>query len=586
MATNLRFLRGTYANLLNQPKVDGSIYITTDEPGLYVDYGNDRLRIGDYRIFKNLTELQNHYTTTKPSTTCLYYLSDDNILACYDGTSFKQINSQKTLFDLLKSFSATVGTKDGKVQVVHSIGDGTTDTKSSQFFVTSNNTNALTVDVSGTDTVALKVKNTDTVAKVNTANNKVTLTSTISGTDVNGAAVNTPTTSSVEFVGSGVDVATTTTGENAKITITNNDSLSSQVQKVSNNAKFITTLARNGDTNNTSSVSFTPIITYGNETKSAAVVDVDATDKTKVTFDLDVYTKSQIDLLINKKLTAVDAMRFKGKISAQSDLPALADNPRNGDTYIVSTSSSGVSLVVSLDGGTTTQTVTAQSGDLLIALGDENQGTASGEGYITANLRWIYVPSADDSMSLTMSAVGSDGVRLQSQQGAAEASTVFQLLSDDILTIAWDGGATKKAATFSHNKQFTDSTALTTAQDGTKVEVEQAKDSTITHLVTGLTFDAWGHVTGYTWRDVEVHNTRVTGVAHALKSGTVISAYNKGTTDASTTVITTLSTNDPDNPTLSAQFTLVADKDSAVAIKSANTSGNPTVTIGMVWVDF
>lgn len=595
MAANLRFLRGTYANLTQQPKVDGNIYITTDEPGLYVDYGTTRLRIGDYRIFPSLDALTAHYRDAgvSPSTTCLYYLTNDNILACYDGTNFKQINSQKSLMDLIHSFSATVTTANNKVTVAHTISaDATnTNTKSSAFTIESGNKDALKVSGSN-GAITITAKDTDTVAKISTsADNKVTLTSTLSGKDANGADI-TPvkTTSSVEFVGTGITVSSTE-GETGKITITNKDTLSAQVQKSGNNAKFITSLRRNDDSNNTSSVSFTPIITYGNTDKSAAVVAVDTTDKTKVTFDLDVYTKSQIDTLINKKLTAVNAMRFVDKVSAEEELPKLADKVRIGDTYIVSAGNTGAAFTVSLDGGTSTQVITAQSGDLLIATGKENEGTASAEGYITSDLVWIYVPSADDTMTLTMSAVGSDGVRLQSQQGAGLADTVFQLLSDDILSIAWDGADNKKSATFSHVKKFADSSALTAAQTGsedTSAE-DQELDGTVQHLVTGLTFDAWGHVTGYTWRDVTINNFRITEIQNSIQAGTVISEYVKGKddeADASTSIVTTLSTNDTTNPTMSSKFTIKADKNSAIAIKSDNTAKNPSVTIGMVWVDF
>ena len=592
MAANLRFLRGTYANLLNQPKVDGNIYITTDEPGLYVDYGTNRLRIGDYRIFPSLDALKAHYRDAgvSPSTTCLYYLTNDNILACYDGTNFKQINSQKSLMDLIHSFSATVTTANDKVTVAHTISaDATnTNTKSSAFTIESGNKNALKVSGSN-GAITVTAKDTSTVAKINTsADNKVTLTSTLSGKDANGADI-TPvkTTSSVEFVGTGITVSSTE-GETGKITITNNDKLSAQAQMSGNNAKLITTLRRNDDSNNTSSVSFTPIITYGNSAKSAATVAIDATDKTKVTFDLDVYSKTQIDTLINKKLTAVNAMRFVNKVSSEDDLPELADKVRVGDTYIVSAGNAGASFTVSLDGSTTTQVITAQSGDLLIAAGKENEGTATSEGYITENLVWVYVPSADDTMTLTMSAVGSDGVLLQSQQGAAEASTVFQLLSDDILSIAWDGASNKKSATFSHVKKFADSSALTTAQTGSEdtSAADQTLDGTVQHLVTGLTFDAWGHVTGYTWRDVTINNFRITEIQNSIQAGTVISDYAKGDADASTSIVTTLSTNDTTNPTMSSKFTIKADKNSAIAIKSDNTAKNPSVTIGMVWVDF
>lgn len=85
----LKFNKGLLANLPSA-KTEGYAYITTDERALYVDIdSNTRLRIGDFQEFATLEELQGN---TNPSTTALYYVTDLNVLAKWNGSGYVQIN--------------------------------------------------------------------------------------------------------------------------------------------------------------------------------------------------------------------------------------------------------------------------------------------------------------------------------------------------------------------------------------------------------------------------------------------------------------------------------------------------------------
>lgn len=78
--------------------VEGTFYVTTDERAIYLDVTNDkRIRLGDFQEFANLAALE---ANEKPSTTALYYITDGNILAKWDGVKYVQINVQKTLAEL------------------------------------------------------------------------------------------------------------------------------------------------------------------------------------------------------------------------------------------------------------------------------------------------------------------------------------------------------------------------------------------------------------------------------------------------------------------------------------------------------
>lgn len=88
MAT-VAFKKGLLANLPGK-YTEGTFYVTTDERALYLDIDSStRVRIGDFQEFATLKALQ---ANTNPSTTALYYITDLNVLAKWNGTSYVQIN--------------------------------------------------------------------------------------------------------------------------------------------------------------------------------------------------------------------------------------------------------------------------------------------------------------------------------------------------------------------------------------------------------------------------------------------------------------------------------------------------------------
>lgn len=83
------FKKGLLANLPSTYS-EGTFYVTTDERGLYLDVSDSaRVRFGDFQEFATLQALQ---ANTNPSTTALYYITELNVLAKYNGTGYTQIN--------------------------------------------------------------------------------------------------------------------------------------------------------------------------------------------------------------------------------------------------------------------------------------------------------------------------------------------------------------------------------------------------------------------------------------------------------------------------------------------------------------
>lgn len=68
----------------------GTFYVTTDERAIYLDVTDStRIRLGDFQEFASVAALE---ANTNPSESALYYVTDINCLAKWDGTKYVQIN--------------------------------------------------------------------------------------------------------------------------------------------------------------------------------------------------------------------------------------------------------------------------------------------------------------------------------------------------------------------------------------------------------------------------------------------------------------------------------------------------------------
>ena len=107
----LKFLKGNYASLSTASITEGQVLICSDTGEMFVDVAADkRVKIGDFVVVANLAALEALDASTVP-TSRLYYVEDGNILARSNGTSWIQINKQKTLAELGGVAKSTYDTK-------------------------------------------------------------------------------------------------------------------------------------------------------------------------------------------------------------------------------------------------------------------------------------------------------------------------------------------------------------------------------------------------------------------------------------------------------------------------------------------
>lgn len=85
----VNFKKGLRANLPATYNA-GTFYVTTDERAIYLDVSDSaRIRIGDFQEFASIDALT---ANPNPSTTALYYVTDINCLAKWNGSEYIQIN--------------------------------------------------------------------------------------------------------------------------------------------------------------------------------------------------------------------------------------------------------------------------------------------------------------------------------------------------------------------------------------------------------------------------------------------------------------------------------------------------------------
>ncbi len=86
---NVNFRKGL-RSALPATYAEGTFYVTTDERAIYLDVSDSaRIRLGDFQEFATIDALT---ANTNPSTTALYYVTDINCLAKWNGSEYVQIN--------------------------------------------------------------------------------------------------------------------------------------------------------------------------------------------------------------------------------------------------------------------------------------------------------------------------------------------------------------------------------------------------------------------------------------------------------------------------------------------------------------
>lgn len=538
----VKFKLGTQASL-NTLKASqkgwevGTFYLTSDSSRLYIGQADELALLNkSVEIYTNLAALKAKTTTSTEGD--IAYCVTENVLAYYNGTTWNQINpDDDTILTAL-------------TQVVSSVTDGVK--------ITTGGTNSdAGKSVTAADVTITGAKG----AKVAMANNKaLTITGDTYTLNVQEHA---DATNDIDLVlDSALQDASTVHikgGDNVTITkVTDSNSIQIAAKDTKLNDISLG-LGANGELQVGASDTGTTNVLK--KQKLGYFVDGSyygiGSDTKQV--DLPVYSKDQVDALINK----LDGMTYRGTIGTSGTTFTMdasfnvlkggtATDIHIGDMFLV-------------QGGNLTYATgqTAGTGDLLIATAKDKKSETNGVLAI-GDVEWTYVPSGDDAQIDTtyiFKAEGAtDSMTVTSSNGGGVVGKIAFTEGNGIVIDSTDNGGkapNQLSVTIKHDTYDT-----TPTTDGKSLTNGGTFD-----VIDSVTYDN-GHITGINTKTIQTLE---------YKPGP-----DSATRDDATNTVTVAHT-------LQAGTSLVSDKNAKMVLKSDTlklTASGSTVTADLVWGSF
>ena len=489
------FKMGLSKDLPKTGLVQGAFYLTTDTDKLYICNDGNTLSLLN-QVVHNYPNIAALPSVTDAAVGEFYYCVDENVLATKKtaaDTSWTQINadtdtrvSEVTATTAVNSGIATV-TTTVKSTTKTGADDGT---KVGAFKIKRAGDNTITREADGT--IVITGKNDNATYTLGTAEGgKIALRG--SGTGATNTEITVKGAGDIAITSDAAGNLTVdgTTLKEAISTATQNVTITSVKNEFAADGKFTTEVATAAGSKKAPAV--TPIIKLGTNAAEYKFESGTAT--------LPVYTKTEVDTKIDTYFKAADAMVYKGTVSTAADLPT--DSVQCGWTYKVAAA------------GTYAGTK-CKVGDLIIAKADATPPT---------NATWDVVPSGDEQV--ITGEVANTGITISDGAGVLTGIT---LANGDCTTVA--GTVSGKVTTIKVNhNQVTGTLAA-----GSTVDVTQtAKGAADFSAITGITRDAYGHVTGTTVKKLHVVDTDTHNDVTSVK---VATTHTSSGATLSTTVFT------------------------------------------------
>lgn len=455
---NVLFKKGLLAGLKDAPIKEGTIYVTTDERAMYLDVdASTRIRLGDFIEVDNIASLP----SAGANVSALYYAKAENVLAKWSGSAWVQINPDNW-FEL-KSFTQTLtsNTTDGTttVQVVSKIEQVNEADKSGGRHGAEYNSilkfqdgGSVTISTEGTDTI--KISATDQSVSDVAHHYKPTGDGTLVSAETDSETGNT-------FI---TGVKTDAAGHVVKVT-----KKAAVIDKVSNAQLTSTDEAAIASEGEKSAVKLNFSIDHGTPNAAAANIRFSGAGATTVTHSADNDTiqisstdQSVSDAAHHYTPKAVDGSKIT--VGNRQIISEIQKDDKGHVTGIDTIDENKVSTVTMTSGSTT--------GGVSIATTVANDRGGSPAGSITLK--------------------GSGDTKITSTDSGASVTIETH-----------DTKVTSAANHYKAKKTTADGTPTTTdIAAGTYKAADSAttetRENVKTPVVTGVTIDAAGHVTGIT----------------------------------------------------------------------------------------
>lgn len=476
----------------NAAFVEGSFYLTDDTNRLY--FAQSSSNLVDLNQYIHFVATRANLPTAAGATLKngdIYYIQGENILCIYQSNQnppWVQINPDTKLADDQNAI-ISVDSDTNEASIGITVADSIGTTATGDFTIVGGEN--VHISVSGnTITISSDDENDNTTYQLQTP------TQTTKGQiKLHSSAANDDTIVDIVGDGDNVNVTSATVNGVPTVSITGNAGVTGIVDGFDENGEYTITLTRtSGGDIETDGV--TPTIQYG-----VAVGEKENATFVNGTASLDVYTKDEIDDLLEAQEAQLDAMKYAGTISSSADAA----------TKLVSAPVYGIGTVykAGVDFTLSSPAVTAKLGDLIIAGG--NSDTA---------VTWDVVPSGNDQLlsisgndaenivvfhdGVSNSTVGSitiDGGRKNSNAANAEIEVVTTVSGDD-----------DEETTFTvvHGAPGTGTAVNVPAATGAAVQSAgtSGTPSNITiPVITGISKDAQGHITAVSAQNYQITDT-------------------------------------------------------------------------------
>lgn len=517
---NINFLLGTQSNLEKYiagttSAADGTFYLTNDTHRLYIGTSEGKAVPVNEGVI-TVASLEALAKIPNPHAGEFYYVTAENILCVYNGSTWVQINNNSNSFIVDSNLTVTAANNVATVTKQYIYNDNTVAEKVTTPW-----------HVAGVDGIKVTADDdTDTITLTGVLNDKFTVS-----VDNDKAIFSLHDTfgRSKDFSVKSTDgrISVKKDEENG-IVIGVLDMYNTGVDIVNGSADGFTVHVSDGK--GTVSGSFSPTITVGTE----------STTKQTLKFvngnaDLPVYTKAEIDSL----QLALNAMTYRGLVAGSADsaqniqawTTVMNAKAQIGDTYLFA-------LNTTFTPSGSTKSTTRSAGSLVIARGVEDS-----TGFIPAGqVIWDYVEATNDTdtryeFNGQASTSTTDGYiqllsTLYGYQGGATALGKKLIFTNGTeikanVTVDADGNTTVQFNHDTHNAENTQETQSQGAayyRSGGDVSYADTQITTI----KGITVNAQGHVTGFTTNTVTLKDTNAT-VAQVALSGAVSNAGAKAT---------------------------------------------------------
>lgn len=446
---NVKFLRGTQANLntliggSGNRFTEGAFYLTTDTDRLYVAQAADELVLLN-SIVKHVANMTALEALSTYEVGDFYYLDSENILCVRTATGWKQINKNTTLVADNANITVTDATGGGAlVTLVVTDDSATPNVSTGKFTIKGGDARTTVTQENGVISISTAAATNTTYDLSAVAGNKIRL------------AGNDTTNDDVTIAGTGLLEGNITTNTSTNTITLNIDRPTTTVESTFDANGTLSTVVTDSAALTAGSDTVTPIIKLGENNTEHKFISGTAT--------LPVYTKTEVDGLIDSAKATIDAMTYKGTVSQSNAATKLDRTTSNvGDTYKASEN-------ISITG------VTAKTGDLIIAKGSDHDVT------------WDVVPSGDDQV--IGAEVDAAGKYLYITDNNVSIGGIA-ISSDNHITTTGSVSNGVNTITIEQSADYTAQTA-----SGSAANVTQSEEETKTFTaVTAIQTDAFGNV--------------------------------------------------------------------------------------------